>query len=96
MQSIFLISILSVLMLFCIVLSLIFAGQEAAVTRVTRTSLNNRSLDTQTDEDLTQFEKSKRLKKISQVQVLIVDRNATAASASFFLRFADLATASTN
>ncbi|MBR2556030.1 MAG: HlyC/CorC family transporter [Aeriscardovia sp.] len=84
MQSIFLISILSVLMLFFIVLSLIFAGQEAAVTRVTRTSLNNRSLDTQTDEDLTQFEKSKRLKKISQVQVLIVDRNATAASASFF------------
>ena len=83
-QQALLFVVFAVLTLLFVWLSLIFAGQEAAVTRVTRTSLNNRSLETQTDESLTRFEQAKRLRKITRVQTLVANRNATASSASFF------------
>ena len=83
-QQAFLVVVFAVLTLVFVWLSLIFAGQEAAVTRVTRTSLNNQSLETQTDEGLTRFEQAKRLRKIAAVQTLVADRNAAASSASFF------------
>lgn len=65
-------------------LSLLLAGLEAAVTRVTRASLNNLTLETQTDEDLTKFARMKRIEKIARVQSMVADRNATASSAAFF------------
>ena len=58
-QQALLVVVFAVLTLVFVWLSLIFAGQEAAVTRVTRTSLNNQSLETQTDESLTRFEQPK-------------------------------------
>lgn len=64
--------------------SLELAGLEAAVTRVTRTELNNLSLATQSDEQATDFEREKKLRRIAQVQKLVAERNATASSASFF------------
>lgn len=65
-------------------LSLLLAGLEAAVTRVTRASLNNLTLETQTDDDLTKFARMKRIEKIARVQSMVADRNATASSAAFF------------
>lgn len=63
--------------------SIVLASLESAVMRVTRTSLNNRSLAIQSDEDLTDFERARKLKKITRVQNLVASRNATQASASF-------------
>lgn len=63
--------------------SFVMAACEAAISRVTRTGLNNLSLDVQTDEDLTDFEKQKRLRKVRIVQKLVASRNATSSSASF-------------
>ena len=63
--------------------SIVLASLESAVMRVTRTSLNNRSLAIQADEDLTDFERARKLKKITRVQNLVASRNATQASASF-------------
>jgi CBS domain containing-hemolysin-like protein len=79
-----LIVLLSLLTLVLIWLSLVLAGLEAAVTRVTRSSLNNLTLETQTDEDLTKFARMKKIERIARVQTLVTDRNATASSAAFF------------
>lgn len=75
---------LGVLTLILVWLSLLLAGLEGAVTRVTRSSLNNLTLETQTDEDLTKFARMKKVEKIARVQTLVADRNATASSAAFF------------
>ncbi|MCI1901140.1 MAG: hemolysin family protein [Bifidobacteriaceae bacterium] len=82
--NILLICVLGVLTLLLAWLSLLLAGLEAAVTRVTRSSLNNLTLETQTDESLTKFARMKRLEKINRVQSVVTDRNATASSAAFF------------
>lgn len=81
---IMLIVLLSLLTLVLVWLSLVLAGLEAAVTRVTRSSLNNLTLETQTDEDLTKFARMKKIERIARVQTLVTDRNATASSAAFF------------
>ncbi|MCI1217767.1 MAG: hemolysin family protein [Bifidobacterium crudilactis] len=65
-------------------LSLIMAATEGAVSRVTRASLNNLILEVQTDLDLGQFSRMKRIEKIHRVQRLIADRYATAGSCAFF------------
>ncbi|MDN6854881.1 MAG: HlyC/CorC family transporter, partial [Bifidobacterium crudilactis] len=65
-------------------LSLIMAATEGAVSRVTRASLNNLILEVQTDLDLGQFSRMKRIEKIHRVQRLISDRYATAGSCAFF------------
>ncbi|MCI1983972.1 MAG: hemolysin family protein [Bifidobacteriaceae bacterium] len=75
---------LGILTLILVWMSLLLAGLEAAVTRVTRSSLNNLTLETQTDEDLTKFARMKRIEKINRVQSVISDRNAAASSAAFF------------
>ena len=81
--DIVLVAILGVLALALAWLSLMLASTEAAVTRVTRSSLNNLILETQT-QDITQFERMKRIDRIHRVQRMLVDRNATSASAAFF------------
>ncbi|KFI81246.1 hemolysin family protein [Bifidobacterium psychraerophilum] len=65
-------------------LSLVMAATEGAVSRVTRASLNNLILAVQTDLDLGQFSRMKRIEKIHKVQRLIADRYATAGSCAFF------------
>lgn len=72
--------------------SFVMAACEAAIGRVTRTGLNNLSLDVQTDEALSAFEKQKKLKKVGQVQRLIASRNATSSSASFMRIFMNVLT----
>ncbi|OZG49952.1 hemolysin family protein [Bombiscardovia coagulans] len=65
-------------------LSLVMAATEGAVARVTRSSLNNLILGLQTDSELSQFSRMKRIGKVHKVQTLIVDRHATTGSCSFF------------
>ncbi|MBO6006715.1 MAG: HlyC/CorC family transporter [Aeriscardovia sp.] len=64
--------------------SLILAAQEAAVMQITRTAINNFSFNAQTDTNLTEFERSKKLKKLRKVQHLINKRPLTASAASFW------------
>lgn len=65
-------------------LSLTMASAEGAVSRVTRASLNNLILETQTDSEMSQFTRMKRIERIHKVQKLIADRYATAGSCVFF------------
>lgn len=52
--------------------------------QITRTSVNNFSFNTQTDKNLTEFERTKKLKKLRKVQHLINKRPLTASAASFW------------
>ncbi|NMM99627.1 Transporter associated domain-containing protein [Bifidobacterium sp. DSM 109958] len=65
-------------------LSLSMASAEGAVARVTRASLNNLALEVQTDAELSQFLRMKKLDAIHKVQRYIVDRSATSGSCAFF------------
>nr|WP_223849632.1 hemolysin family protein [Bifidobacterium vespertilionis] len=65
-------------------LSLTMASAEGAVARVTRASLNNLTLELQTDSELSQFNRMKKIDAIHRVQRYIVDRSATAGSCAFF------------
>ncbi|AKV55203.1 CBS and transporter associated domain protein [Bifidobacterium actinocoloniiforme DSM 22766] len=65
-------------------LSLVMAAAEGAVSRVTKSSLNNLILGLQTDGELSQFSRMKRIDKVHRVQSLIVDRHATTGSCAFF------------
>lgn len=74
---------MAVVALLLVWFSLVMAATESAVSRVTRSSLNNRILDVQTGGD-SQFLKMKQLARIHRVQRLISDRFATAGSCAFF------------
>lgn len=63
--------------------SLVMASTEGAVSRVTRSSLNNLILDVQTGPD-SQFTKMKQIDRIHRVQRLVADRFATSGSCAFF------------
>ncbi|MBT1176405.1 hemolysin family protein [Bifidobacterium callimiconis] len=63
--------------------SLVMASTEGAVSRVTRSSLNNLILDVQTGSD-SQFTKMKQIGRIHRVQRLVADRFATSGSCAFF------------
>jgi CBS domain containing-hemolysin-like protein len=76
--------VLGIAIILSIWFSMALAGQEAAVARVTRTELNNRSLKTQMDTKLTDFERTRRLKRIAQVQKLVAARNEASSAASFW------------
>lgn len=65
-------------------LSLVMAATEGSVPRVTRSSLNNLVLGLQTDNELSQFARMKRITKVHKAQSLIAHRHATTASCSFF------------
>lgn len=64
--------------------SLTMAASEGAVARVSRASLNNLILEVQTDAELGQFQKNKKIERIQRVQRLITNRYATAGSCAFF------------
>lgn len=82
--TIALIAALAVVALLLVWLSLSMAAAEGAVGRVTRASLNNLILEIQTDADVSQFIRDKKIKRIHKVQRLIADRYATAGSCAFF------------
>ncbi|MDD6373277.1 MAG: hemolysin family protein [Bifidobacteriaceae bacterium] len=63
--------------------SLVMASIEAAVSRVTRASLNNLILEEQTSDE-TDFTRDKHIDKIHRMQRLIDDRFATSGSCAFF------------
>ncbi|MBT1171907.1 HlyC/CorC family transporter [Bifidobacterium sp. MA2] len=65
-------------------LSLSLAAAEGAVGRVTRASLNNLILEVQTDSELTQFSRMKKIARIHRVQRLIANRYAAAGACAFF------------
>ncbi|WEV76055.1 hemolysin family protein [Bifidobacterium sp. ESL0800] len=72
-------------------LSLMMASSESAVSRVTKASLNNRIIEIQTDDqDLGKFAQAKQIRKVHQVQRLIVDRYATSGSCAFFRIFCNV------
>ena len=78
------IAVLAVVALLLVWLSLSMAATEGAVGRVTRASLNNLILEIQTDAELSQFIRDKKIKRIHKVQRLVTDRYATAGSCAFF------------
>ena len=51
---------------------------------MTRASLNNLILEIQTDAELSQFIRDKKIRRIHKVQRLVADRYATAGSCAFF------------
>ncbi|BDR54603.1 ion transporter [Bombiscardovia apis] len=83
-QTILIAVSLSLATLLLIWLSLVMAAAESAVSRVTRSSLNNLILGLQTDNELSQFSRMKRIDKVHKVQSLIIDRHATTGSCAFF------------
>lgn len=86
-SSITLIIITAALALFAALfvwLSLSMAAAEGAVSRVTRSSLNNLILEAQTDQEIGQLARMKRIDRIHKVQRLIADRYATAGACAFF------------
>ncbi|BDR52969.1 membrane protein [Bombiscardovia nodaiensis] len=83
-QQIALAVCLAVVAIILVWLSLVMAAAEGAVSRVTRSSLNNLILGFQTDSELSQFSRMKRIDKVHKVQALIVDRHATTGSCAFF------------
>ena len=78
------IAVLAVVALLLVWLSLSMAATEGAVGRVTRASLNNLILEIQTDAELSQFIRDKKIKRIHKVQRLVTDRYATAGSGAGF------------
>ncbi|PJM72998.1 magnesium/cobalt efflux protein [Bifidobacterium primatium] len=77
------IAALAVASLLLVWFSLLMASTEGAVSRVTRSSLNNLILEVQTGTD-SQFNKMKQLGRIHRVQRLVSDRFATSGSCAFF------------
>lgn len=78
------VAVLAVVALLLVWLSLSMAATEGAVGRVTRASLNNLILEIQTDAELSQFIRDRKIKRIHKVQRLVADRYATAGSCAFF------------
>lgn len=60
--------VLAVVALLLVWLSLSMAATEGAVGRVTRASLNNLILEIQTDAELSQFIRDKKIRRIHKVQ----------------------------
>jgi len=76
--------VLIVVALLLVWLSLSMASAEGAVARVTRASLNNLILEIQTDNELSPFNRMKRVDAIHKVRRYIIDRSATSGSCAFF------------
>lgn len=71
-------------------ISLLMAGVESSITRITRASLNNLMIEAQTDDELSQFNKEKRIKRIHTLQTMITQRYSAAASCAFFRIFSNV------
>ena len=76
--------VLAVVAMALVLLSLSMAAAEGAVARVTRASLNNMTLEVQTDSQLGHYARIKQVNRIHKVQYLISDRYATAGACAFF------------
>ncbi|MEK0306600.1 hemolysin family protein [Bifidobacterium favimelis] len=84
------VAVMAVVILLLVGLSLVMAAAEGAVTRVTRSSLNNLILGLQTDSELTQFTRMKRVDKVHKAQHLISDRHATVSGCAYFRIICDI------
>ena len=83
-STIILTVVLTIVAALLVWLSLSMAAAESAVSRVTRASLNNLILEVQTDPEVSQFLRMKKISRIHKVQHLIADRYSTAGSCAFF------------
>ena len=63
--------------------SLLMASLESAIVRVTRANLNNLMIEAQTDSELSQFTRQKKIAKIHRVQHLVANRHATSSACAF-------------
>lgn len=75
---------LMIVTLLLVWLSLVLSSDEFAVSRVTRSSLNNKILEVQTDSELGHLVQHKRIDRIHRVQKMIADRSGTASACAFF------------
>ena len=73
-----------------VVLSLALAEAQGALNRVTRSSLNNLILGLQTDQELSQFSRMKRIDRIHRAQNLISQRQVTGSACAFFRIICDI------
>ena len=89
-RSILILVALALVVLILVGLSLILAAAEGSVTRVTRSSLNNLILGLQTDQDLSQFSRMKRIDRIHKAQKLISQRQATSSGCAYFRIICDI------
>lgn len=76
--------VLGIVALLLVWFSLSMAATEGAVARVTRASLNNLILEAQTDSEISQFVRMKKIDRIHKVQRLISNRYAASGSCAFF------------
>lgn len=89
-RSILILIAMAVVVLILIGLSLVLAAAEGSVTRVTRSSLNNLILGLQTNQDLSQFSRMKRIDRIHKAQNLISQRQATSSGCAYFRVICDI------
>ncbi|MCT6810591.1 MAG: HlyC/CorC family transporter, partial [Bifidobacterium sp.] len=73
-----------------VILSLALAEAQGALNRVTRSSLNNLILGLQTDQELSQFSRMKRIDRIHRAQNLISQRQVTGSACAFFRIICDI------
>lgn len=88
--SILALVLMTLAVLLLIGLSLVLAAAEGSVTRVTRSSLNNLILGIQTDQELSQFSRMKKIDRIHQAQGLISQRQATTSGCAYFRVICDV------
>ncbi|KFI66566.1 hemolysin family protein [Bifidobacterium magnum] len=63
--------------------SMLMAGLEGAIVRVTRANVNNAMIDLQTDGELSHFSRMKLVGRMHRVQRLLANRHAASAACSF-------------
>lgn len=65
-------------------LSMMLAAVESAISRVTRANLNNLMIEVQSDGELTDFTRRKRIRRLQSAQRIVARRYAASNSCAFF------------
>lgn len=65
-------------------LSMMLAAVESAISRVTRANLNNLMIEVQSDGELTDFTRRKRIRRLQSAQRIVARRYAASSSCAFF------------
>ncbi|MDE5641732.1 MAG: HlyC/CorC family transporter, partial [Bifidobacterium castoris] len=65
-------------------LSMMLAVVESAISRVTRANLNNLMIEVQSDGELTDFTRRKRIRRLQSAQRIVARRYAASNSCAFF------------
>lgn len=65
-------------------LSMMLAALESAISRVTRANLNNLMIEVQSDDELSDFTRAKKIKRLHAAQRIVMHRYAASNSCAFF------------